>query len=77
MSVSTDLARYYFEEDTDRMCRSALYGLTHKYSITNMLYKFMIIKALEINDDNSHYTTTEREGLESIIAQNCDCLTCK
>lgn len=73
MSVTTAAAWLTFSDEIEKAGRIDTYGLHYSYNLNAMLYKYMIIKALELNDDNSHYTADEVALLESQLAENCNC----
>jgi hypothetical protein len=76
MSVVTDSAWSSFSDEVDKMARIDTFGLHYNYSLSGMYYTYMIIKALEYNDINSHYTDDEVASLESQLAVNCCNVKC-
>ena len=65
MSNILTKAIYSLDKATAKYCRVTCFGLNYKVSLNDLVYKKMIINALEFDDDysNTLYTTSERNYL--------------
>jgi len=61
-------AKVYQINDVARMAMNNLYGLGYSINFLKLVDRQMMIRALDLDDDYSFYTTAQRQNVESQLS---------
>jgi hypothetical protein len=73
MSTLTRNARNSFAEAATKNIKTSLYGLHYEDCSATLMYRLMIIKALEMNEGNSYYSYKQIQTLTEKLHSICNC----